>query len=396
MEGMLSKRTRQPSSDAMSKFVLAQDPEIISFAGGLPDNNLFPVDEIRTCQEEMLEKEGKIVFQYSSSIGDMNLRSWIGEEFFIKWRKKIPVENIIITEGSQQALDLIGKLFLDPDDYALIESPGYLGTIQAWRVFQPKLIGISQDKDGINLEELEETIKNLPSLPKVLYVVPDFSNPTGTCMPLDKRERLIEIAEKYKFYIVEDLAYSLLSYDEDTLPPLLTIKESKYLITIGSFSKILSPGLRTGFIIAPKELIRPLRLLKEAADLCCGTYNQKLIYYFCKNGFLKSHVEKLRKAYKEKRDKLREALEKFFTGKAVWNNPLGGFFFFLSFPENINCYDLAEKALENKTSFVPGEEFFVDGKGKNTARISFSQININDILEGVRRLYKAFEELQKL
>lgn len=395
MEGILSKRTKQPTSDAMSKFVLAQDPEVISFAGGLPDNNLFPIDEIRACQEEMLEKEGKIVFQYSSSIGDTNLRSWIGEEFFIKWRKKISVENIIITEGSQQALDLIGKLFLDPGDYALIEAPGYLGTIQAWRVFEPKLIGIFQDKDGINLEELEEKVKNLPSFPKVLYVVPDFSNPAGTCMPLNKRERLIEIAEKYKFYIVEDLAYSLLAYDEDTLPPLLTLKESKYLITIGSFSKILSPGLRTGFIIAPKELIRPLRLLKEASDLCCGTYNQKLIYYFCKNEFLKSHVEKLRKAYKEKRDKLREALEKLFLGKASWNNPSGGFFFFLSFPEDINCYDLAEKALENKTSFVPGEEFFVDGRGKNTARISFSQINVKDIFEGVRRLYRAFEELQK-
>jgi 2-aminoadipate transaminase len=214
-------------------------------------------------------------------------------------------------------------------------------------------------------------------------------------MPEEKREKLIEIAEKYKFYIVEDLAYSLLSYDFETLPPLLTLKECKYLITIGSFSKILAPGLRTGFIIAPTELIRPIRLLKEASDLCCGTYNQKLIYYFCKNGYLKKHVEKLRRAYKEKRDKLREALKIYFNDKAKWTNPSGGFFFFLYFSEDINGYDLAEKALENKTSFVPGEEFFVDGKGKNTARISFSQININDIFEGVRRLYKAWEEIKE-
>lgn len=395
MRDLLSKRTKYPTSDAMSKFVLAQDPDVISFAGGLPDNNLFPIDEIKLCQEEMLEKEGKIVFQYSSSIGDINLRNWIGEEFFLKWGKTIPVENIIITEGSQQALDLIGKLLLDPDDFALIESPGYLGTIQAWRVFQPKLIGIPQDEKGINLEELEEILKNLPTPPKVLYVVPDFSNPAGTCLPLKRREKLLDIAERYKFYIVEDLAYNLLAYDDDTLPPLLTLKDSKYLITIGSFSKILSPGLRTGFIIAPKDLIRPIRLLKEASDLCCGTYAQKLIYYFCKNGFLNNHLKKLKRAYKEKRDKLKEALEKYFLGKAVWNNPSGGFFFFLTFPENIDCYKLAEKALENKTSFVPGEEFFVNGKGKNTARISFSQTNVNEIFEGVRRLFKAWEDLNK-
>lgn len=395
MRDLLSKRTKYPTSDAMSKFVLAQDPDVISFAGGLPDNNLFPIDEIKLCQEEMLEKEGKIVFQYSSSIGDINLRNWIGEEFFLKWGKTIPVENIIITEGSQQALDLIGKLLLDPDDFALIESPGYLGTIQAWRVFQPKLIGIPQDEKGINLEELEEILKNLPIPPKVLYVVPDFSNPAGTCLPLKRREKLLDIAERYKFYIVEDLAYNLLAYDDDTLPPLLTLKDSKYLITIGSFSKILSPGLRTGFIIAPKDLIRPIRLLKEASDLCCGTYAQKLIYYFCKNGFLNNHLKKLKRAYKEKRDKLKEALEKYFLGKAVWNNPSGGFFFFLMFPENIDCYKLAEKALENKTSFVPGEEFFVNGKGKNTARISFSQTNVNEIFEGVRRLFKAWEDLNK-
>ncbi|MEN2983458.1 MAG: PLP-dependent aminotransferase family protein [Dictyoglomaceae bacterium] len=395
MRDLLSKRTKTPSSDAMSKFVLAQDPEVISFAGGLPDNNLFPIEEIKICQEEMLEKEGKIVFQYSSSVGDTNLRSWIGEEFFIKWGKTVPIENIIITEGSQQALDLIGKLLLDPDDYALIESPGYLGTIQAWRVFQPTLIGISQDEKGINLEELEETIKKLPTSPKVLYIVPDFSNPAGTCLPIERRKKLIDIAEKYKFYIVEDLAYSLLAYDEDTLPPLLTLKDSDYLITIGSFSKILSPGLRTGFIIAPKDLIRPLRLLKEASDLCCGTYAQKLIYYFCKNGFLKSHLERLKTAYKVKRDKLKEALKIYFSGKATWNSPSGGFFFFLTFPENMDCYNLAEKALENKTSFVPGEEFFVNGKGKNTARISFSQTNVNDIFEGVRRLLRAWEELQE-
>jgi len=395
MEGILSRRTKQKTSDAMTKFVLAQDPDIISFAGGLPDNSLFPLEEIMSCQEEMIKKEGKIVFQYTSSIGDKNLRAWIGEEFFLKWNKRVSPENIIITEGSQQALDLIGKLFLDPEDFALIESPGYLGTIQAWKVFEPNLIGIPQDDTGINLEQLEETIKNLPTTPKVLYTVPDYSNPAGTCMPEEKREKLIEIAEKYKFYIVEDLAYSLLSYDFETLPPLLTLKECKYLITIGSFSKILAPGLRTGFIIAPTELIRPIRLLKEASDLCCGTYNQKLIHYFCKNGYLKKHVEKLRRAYKEKRDKLREALKIYFNDKAKWTNPSGGFFFFLYFSEDINGYDLAEKALENKTSFVPGEEFFVDGKGKNTARISFSQININDIFEGVRRLYKAWEEIKE-
>ncbi|PMQ01025.1 MAG: GntR family transcriptional regulator [Dictyoglomus sp. NZ13-RE01] len=394
MEKSLSNRTKISTSDAMSKFVLAQDPEIISFAGGLPDNNLFPIDEIQSSHEEMLSKEGKIVFQYTSSLGDFNLRKWIGEEFFSKWNKTVNPENIIITEGSQQALDLLGKLFLDEGDYALIEAPGYLGTIQAWRIFRPHLIGVNQDKDGINLEELEETIKSLPKPPKVLYVVPDFSNPAGTLMPIEKREKLIEIAEKYQFYIIEDLAYSLLSYDRETLPPLLTLSDSKFIVTIGSFSKILSPGLRTGFIIAPNELVRPLRLIKEASDLCSGTYNQKLVYYFCKNGYLKKHVDKLRSAYKEKRDKLQEALNKFFQNKAKWTFPSGGFFFFLTFDDKIDGYKLAEKALENKTSFVPGEEFFVDGKGKNTARISFSQINVNDIFEGVKRLFKAFEEVE--
>lgn len=387
-----SKRISQRTSDAMSKFVLAQDPETISFAGGLPDNNLFPVEELKYAYEEVLRTEGNIAFQYSSTCGDIKLRKLIGEKFFSKWNLEINPEKIILTEGSQQALDLLGKLFLDEDDIALIEEPGYLGTIQAWSMFTNKLVGIPQDQDGINIDHLEETLLTLNGKVKLLYIVPDFSNPAGTCIPLQRRRKIIELSEKYNFYIVEDLAYSLLSYDVETLPPLITMSHSSKIITIGSFSKILSPGLRTGFIIANKEVINALIRIKEASDLCSGTLNQKIIYQFYKLGFLEKHVEKLRKAYKDKRDALKKALEEKFKNIAIWNNPQGGFFFFLVFPEWVDSYKLAENALKNKTSFVPGEEFYITQNGKNTARFSFSQIPTDKVEEGVKRLIKAWEE----
>lgn len=387
-----SKRISQRTSDAMSKFVLAQDPETISFAGGLPDNSLFPVEELKYAYEEVLRTEGNIAFQYSSTCGDIKLRGLIGEKFFNRWNLNINPEKIILTEGSQQALDLIGKLFLDENDIALIEEPGYLGTIQAWSMFTNKLIGIPQDKDGINIEYLEETLLSLNGTIKLLYIVPDFSNPAGTCLPLQRRRKIIELSEKYDFYIVEDLAYSLLCYDIETLPPLITMSNSSKIITIGSFSKILSPGLRTGFVIAEKEVINALIRIKEASDLCSGTLNQKMIYQFYKLGFLEKHIEKLRKAYKEKRDALKKALEEKFKNIAVWNNPQGGFFFFLVFPEWVDSYKLAENALNHKTSFVPGEEFYITQYGKNTARISFSQVSTDKVEEGIKRLLTAWEE----
>ncbi len=390
-----SKRISQRTSDAMSKFVLAQDPETISFAGGLPDNNLFPVEELKYAYEEVLRTEGNYAFQYSSTMGDLKLRGLIGEQFFNKWSLTINPENIVLTEGSQQALDLLGKLFLDEDDIALIEEPGYLGTIQAWSMFTSRLIGIPQDEYGINTDYLEDVLKNLDERVKVLYIVPDFSNPAGTCLVIERRKKILELSEKYDFFVVEDLAYSLLSYDIDTLPPLLTISNSEKIITIGSFSKILSPGLRTGFIIANKEVINALTRLKEASDLCSGTLNQKMIYQYWRLGFLEKHVEKLRKSYKEKRDALKTALENTFKNIAKWNYPQGGFFFFLTFPEWVDAYKLAEYALNNKTSFVPGEEFFVSQEGKNTARISFSQVSVNKVEEGVRRLIKAWEDYKE-
>lgn len=393
--GNFSKRISEKSSDAMSKFVLAQDPESISFAGGLPDNDLFPVNELTYAYEEVLRTEKNVAFQYSSSRGDTKLCQLIGESFFSKWGKTIPVEKIILTEGSQQALDLLGKLFLDEDDIALIEEPGYLGTIQAWSMFTKNLVGIPQDENGINIEYLEEKLLSLEKPAKVLYIVPDYSNPAGTCLPIQRREKLIELAEKYHFYIVEDLAYSLLSYDNETLPPLFTFSESSNIIPIGSFSKILSPGLRTGFVVAEKDIIESLTRLKEASDLCSGTLNQKLVYQFYRLGFLEKHIEKLRKAYKEKRDALKKELEESFTDIAQWNNPHGGFFFFLVFPEWVDTYELAESALRNKTSFVPGKEFFVSQNGKNTARVSFSQIPPEKMKDGVRRFLKAWEEYKE-
>ncbi|MFN3698805.1 MAG: aminotransferase class I/II-fold pyridoxal phosphate-dependent enzyme, partial [Dictyoglomus sp.] len=211
-----SKRISQRTSDAMSKFVLAQDPENISFAGGLPDNNLFPVEELRYAYEEVLRTEGNIAFQYSSTCGDIKLRQIIGEKFFERWNLYINPEKIILTEGSQQALDLLGKLFLDENDVALIEEPGYLGTIQAWKMFTNRLIGVPQDENGINIDYLEEILSSRFDEVKLLYIVPDFSNPAGTCLPIERRKKIIELSEKYHFYIGEDLAYSLLSYDTET------------------------------------------------------------------------------------------------------------------------------------------------------------------------------------
>jgi 2-aminoadipate transaminase len=386
-----SKRVSYRTSDAMSKFVLAQDPETISFAGGLPDNNLFPVEELKHAYEEVLRTEGNLAFQYTSTCGDTKLRELVGENLFKKWNKTIPSDNIVLTEGSQQALDLLGKLFLDDGDIALIEEPGYLGTIQAWSMYSDKLIGIPQDEYGIDIDYLEEKLKELKDPVKVLYIVPDFSNPAGTCLAIQRRIKLIELSEKYNFFIVEDLAYSLLSYDHDTYPPLVTLSNSNKIITIGSFSKILSPGLRTGFIIAPKEITQMITRLKEGTDLCSGTLNQKLIYQFYKLGYLEKHVEKLKVAYRTKRDSLKKALDEKFKDIAKWNFPQGGFFFFLVFPEWVDAYKLAETALEQKTSFVPGEEFFVSKKGKNTARISFSQVSPEKMAEGIKRLHIAWE-----
>src|SRR5665648_46412 len=369
---------------------LVQKPEVISLAGGMPDPKTFPVEDIKKITQKVLSKKSAQALQYSSTEGLPELRKCILEHL-AKDGNNGELENIIISSGSQQGLDLVGKTFLSPGDVAIVELPSYLAALNAFYSYGGELVGIPMDEDGMRMDILEEEItrlKNEGKKVKFIYTISNFQNPAGVTMSLARRKKTIEIAHKFNVFIVEDNPYEKLRFEGEPIPSIYSLEKNGSVISLGTFSKILCPGLRLAWILGNKEIIRKMAILKQATDLCTSTLTQLIACEYCQSGKLEENIKSNVKIYKKKRDAILNALEKYFTKEAVWTKPQGGFFVVATLPEYIDTKEMLKEAIEENVAYVPGAPFFADGKGQNTMRLSFCFTSEENIEEGIKRIGK--------
>jgi 2-aminoadipate transaminase len=377
-----------------------EQPGIISFAGGLPGSDVFPLKEFQAACNMVIEQQGAQALQYSTTEGYKPLREMIARHASRFMMVDISPDNILITSGSQQALDFAGRLFINRGDYIVVESPSYLGALQAWNAYGAQYIAVRTDEHGMIVDELEAALRIGP---KFIYVLPNFQNPSGVTLSFERRIKLIELADKYGVPIIEDDPYGQLRYEGDHIPSLVSL-DSKFrgknggcysgnVIYLSTFSKLLAPGLRLAWVIAPEQVIRKLVMTKQAADLHTASFNQYVAYEVAKGGFLDEHVKVIRSVYKERRDVMLEMMDEMFPPEVHWTRPQGGMFLWGILPERMDAADVLKVAIERKVAFVPGEAFHATGGGKNTMRINFSYPTTADIREGVTRLGLTLKEL---
>jgi 2-aminoadipate transaminase len=376
-----------------------EQPDIISFAGGLPAPEVFPVKEFQEACNEVLARHGAQALQYSTTEGYLPLRQMIARHTG-RYAVEVTAENILITSGSQQALDFIGRLFINRGDYIVVESPTYLGALQAWNAYGAQYISVRMDEDGMLVDELEEALRKGP---KFIYVLPNFQNPSGSTLSLERRQKLVELADKYGVPIVEDDPYGQLRYEGEHLPSVVYLDSqfrgpngghySGNVIYLSTFSKLLAPGLRLAWIIAPPEVIRKFVMAKQAADLHTASFNQYVAFEVGKGGFLDEHVKVIRATYKERRDVMMEMMSEMFPPEMRWTHPHGGMFLWGIMPENLDAAEVLKIAIERKVAFVPGASFHANGGGANTMRLNFSYSSPDTIREGITRMGTVLKEM---
>jgi len=385
-ERFLARRTQRMKSSAIRELLkLTQSPDVISFAGGMPAPEFFPAREIEEACAYILREEPARALQYSTTEGYPPLREYLAESMS-KYGIQHSPSNILITTGSQQALDLVGKIFIDPDSYVITESPTYLGAIQAWNAYEARYLTVPQDDHGMQVELLEEVLVRQQEMPRFIYALPNFHNPAGTTLPEERRRLLVEIARKYDLIILEDDPYGALRYEGEDITPICALAPER-TIYLGTFSKTLVPGLRIGWIVAPEEITTRLVQAKQGADLHSSTFDQMVANDVAQRGLLKMHIKRLRKVYAERRNVMHEALEEFWPEECSWTRPEGGLFLWARVPEGIDTVELLRKAIERRVAYVPGVNFYPheDG-GFNAMRLNFSNAKPEQIVEGVRRL----------
>jgi len=394
-----AQRTQRMKASAIRELLkLTEQPDVISFAGGLPAPDVFPVEEFREACNRVLTNQGTLALQYGTTEGYQPLREMIARHTS-RLGIDVTPDNIMITSGSQQALDLLGKVFINRGDRILVESPTYLGALQAWNAYGAEYVPVPSDEDGMNTDHLEEALRTGP---KFIYVLPNFQNPTGVTMPLERRKRLIELADRYGVPIIEDDPYGQLRYEGEHLPSVNVLdsqtrtKSSFYtgnVIYLSTFSKILAPGLRLAWVIAPPEVIRKMVLAKQGTDLHTSTFNQIVAYEVGHAGFIDQHVKVINDTYRERRDVMLDTLEEHMPKGVRWTHPKGGLFLWMTLPETMNSAELLKTAVtEEKVAFVSGEAFHPCGGGANTIRLNFSYCRPDVIHEGIYRLSKVIKK----
>ena len=387
-DAKLASRAQAMTSSVIRELLkLTEQPDVISFAGGLPAAELFPIREFREACEYVLTSIGGKALQYGATEGYTPLRRFLCEKMQ-KYHVPAEEENILITNGSQQALDLVGRIFLDEGDVIVTERPTYLGALQAWRAYQPKFATVPIDDDGMCVDMLEDVLKAHQGKVKFIYALPNFHNPAGTTIPLERRKELVRLAAKYGVPIIEDDPYGELRFEGKDVLPIETLHKEN-VIYLSTFSKTLAPGIRLGWVAAPSKIISKLVQAKQGADLHTGTFVQMVAHDICQRGLLRGHVRKVRGAYRERRDAMLEAMEEFFPKDVSWTRPQGGLFLWVRLPEHVDTTKFMEVALEEKVAFVPGSAFFPEGDGRNTMRLNFSYCRPETIREGIQRLGRA-------
>jgi len=375
-------RQLRPSTIREILKVTAQ-PDIISFAGGLPAPELFPVEAVRAAANFVLTQNGPEALQYGPSEGFMPLREWISAE--VRQRGIVAkATDVLVTNGSQQVLDLVGKLFLNAGDVVLTENPTYLAAIQAFQTFEVRFVTVPTDAHGLIPEALPELIRL--HRPKFLYTIPNFQNPTGVTLNAERREKLARIAAEHHLVIVEDDPYGKLRYRGADVPPVKHWDEADSVIYASTFSKTIAPGLRLGWVVASPEVLSRLLILKQASDLHTSSFDQRVAHAFLMQNDQTAHLERIRNAYGERFDVMNEALRKEMPTGYTWTQPEGGMFLWVTGPKELDGLSLLARAIEHKVAFVPGRDFFPGDGGNNHLRLNFSNSAPERIREGVRRL----------
>ncbi len=391
-EKYFSERIKNtPSSFIREILKVTQNSEIISFAGGLPNPISFPQEELKVSMNRIADKFGAKIYQYSTTMGLDSLRQYIVDRYKRIWGMDITIENVIITTGSQQALDLIGKVFVNEGDNVMVESPSYLGLLQAFCMYRANFVQTQLDDDGLNIEALKNTLKTYK--PKVAYLIPNFQNPTGLTYTKENREKVFEAIKDEDMILIQDDPYGELRFEEGERIPYIGLNQSEKNIYLGSFSKIVTPGMRLGYIIANKEIIKMLETAKQASDLHSNIFGQYLISDYLYNNDLDKHIEKIKKLYKSQANAMVQAMEEYFPKTVKFTHPKGGMFTWVTLKEGADVLKLFDKAIAQKVAFVPGHPFYVNPKNVNTLRLNYTNANEETIKIGIKRLAHAIESL---
>ncbi len=378
----LSQRAQALTSSAIREILkVTERPEVISFAGGLPSPATFPIARMREATDKVFDEAPQAALQYGPTEGYTPLREWIAARHS-KGGVTIRPSQVLITTGSQQGLDLLGKVLIDEGSKVLVETPSYLGALQAYSLFRPAFSAMASDEQGLIVESL--TGEQLQGA-RFMYCLPNFQNPTGRRLPLERRQALVKKAREAGVPIVEDDPYGELSYEGEQLPSLLSMDPDN-VIYMGSFSKVLAPGLRLGYLIAPEALHGKLVQAKQAADLHTPSFSQRIVYEALQGDFLDRHIPEIRKLYANQCELMLSALDRYFPAEAKWNRPAGGMFIWVTLPEGIDTGELLAKAIEQNVAFVPGAPFFATEPQKNTLRLSFVTVPAEKIEQGMKIL----------
>jgi 2-aminoadipate transaminase len=390
-----AQRTQRMTSSAIRELLkLTEQPDVISFAGGLPAPEVFPLEQVEAAAHRVLAEQGRFALQYSTTEGFRPLRELLCRHM-ARYGIQVGPDNVLITTGSQQALDLVGRLFVNPGDHVVTEAPTFLGALQAFTAYQAEYVTVPIDDDGMCVDRIEEALR---SGPKFIYVLPNFQNPGGVTLSLPRRRALIEVASRYGVPIVEDDPYGQLRYEGHHLPPLVKLDAEFHgcangerafrggVLYLGTLSKTLAPGLRLGWVVAPEEVVRKLVLMKQGTDLHTPTFTQMVAYEVARGGFLDRHVRLIRQVYGERRDAMLAALERHFPQGVRWTRPQGGLFLWVTLPAGCDAAEALQEAIARKVAFVPGASFHPRGGGRETMRLNFSYSRPELIEEGIRRL----------
>ena len=386
-----SRMDRMKASEIRELLKLTAKPEIISFAGGLPAPELFPVKEIAQVSHDLVLKEGQKLLQYATTEGRPTLREKIAKRMTEKYSTPVDMNDILITTGSQQCLDFAGKLFLDPGDVVLCESPSYLGALNAFNAYQPVFKEVPTDGEGIIPEELDKILATTPKC-KFIYVIPDFQNPTGICWSLERRKKFIEVINKYDLPVFEDNPYGELRYRGESFPTLKSMDTKGLVSFLGTFSKIFCPGLRLGWIAGPHTIVEKFVMIKQSADLHTSNFDKGVADAYMDSYDLDAHVKEIVELYGHRRDLILKTMEEEFPEGVEFTRPDGGLFLWVTVPEGVSARKVFDKCIEQKVAAVIGDAFYPNDKTDRSMRVNYSCMPDDKIVEGVKRMAKAIKE----
>ena len=386
------------SSAMRDLMAVTQRPEVISLAGGLPDTSTFPPDTFAAVTQRIAAESCAKALQYGPTEGLDETKDCIAEVMAAEGMRADP-EDVIVTTGGQQVLDLVVKTLVDPGDIVVAEAPTYPGAVATFSSYQADLVQIEIDSDGMRVDLLEETLDRLEHegrRPKFIYTVPTFQNPAGVTLSLERRQSLVELANERELLVLEDNPYGLLRYEGEPLPPIRSLDGGVFVMYLGTFSKILSPGIRLGWVVSPPPVLEKINLGKQATDLCTSTLSQLMVQAYFEQSRWRDYVESLTELYRDRRDTMLDALADYFPRQAEWTRPQGGMFIWATLPDFIDTTDLLARALRENVAFVPGSGAYMDGRGHNSMRLNFSASDGDDIREGIRRIGEVIKEQVEL